>query len=245
MKEDFYVYAISGKCGTVLYVGKGTGKRYLSHLNGCSSNVHINRYFFSNGEDGCLSSKILKSNLTSDEALVLEKLLIFKFSPLFNIKNHQTLGSLSRAMEKFYDCIEDEDFDTAYEVVTAYPIIDIYMKSFGIGVARSLGFNSKKMDKEFNNFLNLLRNEETFKEHLSNAVKVGNVYTKSYLFESLQKAFDCCGVDCKVKLGDLTRFITYKTVKGGCKVIENKTEHYFDPYPSNKYLDIDYFKSYL
>lgn len=47
--SKFYVYKILGKNGELLYIGKGSGDRYKTHICGVSSNRNINRYFLLSG----------------------------------------------------------------------------------------------------------------------------------------------------------------------------------------------------
>ena len=71
MKE---VYVAKGLNDEVLYVGQGNIGRSFHCINGTSHNKHLNRYFFQNGEDGCITTEVLHVVESQEDALRLEKL---------------------------------------------------------------------------------------------------------------------------------------------------------------------------
>jgi len=83
-KNKFYVYTLTHSDGTLLYVGKGSGKR-VYHLYGKSSNYFINQYYFY-----CQFNRLPfpEPNIipcsTECKALSLEHQLIYQNKPLFN-----------------------------------------------------------------------------------------------------------------------------------------------------------------
>lgn len=72
-----YVY-ICYLNGNPVYVGKGTGKRYLHCKSGKSNNFQLNQTVFTYGADS-LDVQIPYYNLYDDQALYLERKLINKF----------------------------------------------------------------------------------------------------------------------------------------------------------------------
>lgn len=83
--REYYIYEVTGLNGELLYIGKGIRDRYLSHIDGKSSNPHINRYYFANGEHGCIKSEIIQNVVGHKEALKVEKDLIRSRKPKFNV----------------------------------------------------------------------------------------------------------------------------------------------------------------
>lgn len=72
-----YVY-ICYLHGNPVYVGKGTGKRYLHCKSGRSNNFQLNQALFTHGVDS-LDVQIPCYNLSDDEALYIERKLINSF----------------------------------------------------------------------------------------------------------------------------------------------------------------------
>lgn len=64
--------------GNPVYVGKGTGKRYLHCKSGRSNNFQLNQVLFTHGVDS-LDLKIPYYNLSDDQALHIERKLINSF----------------------------------------------------------------------------------------------------------------------------------------------------------------------
>ena len=63
---------------TPVYVGKGTGKRYLHCKSGKSNNYQLNQALFTHGVDS-LDLQIPYYNLSDDQALYTERKLIKSF----------------------------------------------------------------------------------------------------------------------------------------------------------------------
>ena len=59
MNKEYYTYCAYGIHGELLYIGYGKGDRYKHCNNGMSSNKGLNRYYFTNGEEGSITVKIL------------------------------------------------------------------------------------------------------------------------------------------------------------------------------------------
>ena len=80
-KAGYYIYTV--ECdGEIVYVGKGTGRRYLHARSGTSHNLELNRLYFM--QTPTIVS-IYKSGLTENESLIIEKELISSINPKFNI----------------------------------------------------------------------------------------------------------------------------------------------------------------
>ena len=58
MSKKYYVYCAYGINDEVLYIGKGSGNRYQHCSSGASANRDLNRYYFTNGEEGSITVKI-------------------------------------------------------------------------------------------------------------------------------------------------------------------------------------------
>lgn len=84
-KNKYYIYEVRGVTGELLYIGKGCGERYKSHLRGTSHNQQLNRYFFLNGENGSLVSEIICWCVSEKDAFKQERSQIELRKPRFNV----------------------------------------------------------------------------------------------------------------------------------------------------------------
>ena len=131
MSKKYYVYCAYGVNNEILYIGKGSGNRYQHCNNGASANKDLNRYYFTNGEEGSITVKILHHFDDDKSALQYEKDLIIKHKPLYNtdfckkttrkVKNRQNREDVitclergykvdfSRMLKKYIEAIEDDD----------------------------------------------------------------------------------------------------------------------------------------
>ena len=154
MKE---VYIAKGLNGEILYVGQGSEGRNTHCLNGTSHNKHLNRYFFQNGEDGCITTEVVKIVETQDCAAKLEKELIKRLQPLFNVltygNNRQPNINKKSRNFKHYAKVVYNNFYTDKEVVTSiftqFPNIKEYVEEIGIEGLRSCGYQESRVKKKF------------------------------------------------------------------------------------------------
>jgi len=96
-KEVYLAYGLEDE---LLYVGQGNIGRNKHCLNGCSHNKSLNRYYFLNGEDGSITTKVYSYYECEKEAIVKEVELIKDLSPLYNT-SHTTPSSLFRRYNNF------------------------------------------------------------------------------------------------------------------------------------------------
>lgn len=76
-----YVY-ICFVGSTVLYIGSGKGKRFLHVASGISENFKLNKHYFC--EENSIEIIVIRSGLTKQESLELEKDLIVSLNPPYN-----------------------------------------------------------------------------------------------------------------------------------------------------------------
>ena len=110
MSKKYYVYCAYGVNNEILYIGKGSGNRYQHCNNGASANKDLNRYYFTNGEEGSIIVKILHHFDDDKTALRCEKDLIIKHKPLYNtdfckkttrkVKNRQNREDVIGCLER-------------------------------------------------------------------------------------------------------------------------------------------------
>lgn len=80
-KEVYVAYGLNDE---VLYVGQGNIGRNTHCYSGASHNKHLNRYYFLNGEDGCIRIEVINTTACEKDALNIETKLIKELLPLFN-----------------------------------------------------------------------------------------------------------------------------------------------------------------
>ena len=85
-ERRFYVYAVAIS-GSVVYIGKGTGKRYKSHLRKSHNFKLASQIEAARSRGETVRSKIIRAGLTEPEALSLEGRLIKRHQErLANVK---------------------------------------------------------------------------------------------------------------------------------------------------------------
>lgn len=154
MKE---VYVAKGLNDEVLYVGQGNIGRSFHCINGTSHNKHLNRYFFQNGEDGCITTEVVSVVETQQEAEKLEKELIKLLNPKFNLCKYGKTSKYTVTKVctnfKFYSkqlyVNYDVDKNLVDEIFTKFPNIKKYVDELGVEVLRSCSFQESKVKKKF------------------------------------------------------------------------------------------------
>lgn len=118
MKKEFYVYAlIDPKDNQIFYIGKEKGKRFLDHSkrNDITNRLKTNRINEIKNNNLEVISEILFSNLYEDNALELEKIIIYKLGReiLFEgtLTNIIPGGNWKPGDSLFYEEGFDEYFD--------------------------------------------------------------------------------------------------------------------------------------
>ena len=237
MCKKYYVYCAYGINDEVLYIGKGSGNRYQHCNNGASANRDLNRYYFTNGEEGSITVKILHHFDDDKSALQCEKDLIIKHKPLYNtdfckkttrkVKNWQNredvIGCLergykvdfSRLLKKYIQAIEDNDTGLVEMIEHKSEEHKQLVEVLGIAKIKSVGFNKTKLMNAYRLALKFSENNLLIKSKLS-GIKVGEKYTSSFILMLLQNAYDVLGVDRKAVSSDIKNyFVVNKTqVKG-------------------------------
>ena len=230
-KKKYYVYCATGIDGEVLYIGKGSGNRYKHCSGGASNNANLNRYYFSNGEEGSIVASIVKYFDTNKKAVEYETALIAERLPLFNVRDHPTneinykvknLSDLeklqkgyctdfSRMMNDYIKSIEDEDLGTTEMIEQKSNLHKEYVEVLGIDRIKSLGSNKTKLTNAYNLAVKFSDNNLEIKSSLS-GLRVGNKYTSTEIVNLLQNSYDALGIDRKAVSNDIKNyFIVSKT----------------------------------
>lgn len=232
MKSKFYVYVAYGVSNEILYVGKGSGNRYKHCLSGSSNCSAINKYYFLNGEDGCITVDILKYFSSNKEALEYEAGKITELKPLFNsdhngrTRDRKTLVEqysdkerllkgyvvdFSRMMNEYIQSIEDGDLGTTEMIEQKSNLHKEYVDVLGIDRIKSLGSNKTKLTNAYNLAVKFSDNNLEIKGRLS-SLRVGNKYTSTEVVNLLQSSYDALGINRKAVSNDIKNyFIVSKT----------------------------------
>ena len=237
MSKKYYVYCAYGVNNEILYIGKGSGNRYQHCNNGASANKDLNRYYFTNGEEGSITVKILHHFDDDKSALQWEKDLIIKHKPLYNtdfckkttrkVKNRQNREDVitclergykvdfCRTLKKYIKAIESDDVGLCEMIESKSNEYKSVVDVLGIDKIKAIGLNKTKIMTAYNIALKFNDNNTEIKHKLKQ-LKVGEKYTSSFILMLLQNAYDVLGVDRKAVSSDIKNyFVVNKTqVKG-------------------------------
>ena len=218
---QYYVYEVLGKDKELLYIGKGTDKRHLSHLSGTSSNKSINRYYFSNGEGECLSANILKYFDNEEEALGCEKLYIQTLKPKFNFihseKERVLYNNFTDWSKQYYEFYKDQDTDGMNELRQMKSEYSDIVDVIGIVEIKKTGFHKTKSKAKYRKMLGIKGVASSkAKAHKHLKVKEGKFYTYSEIKDKIQECYDKIGLSCTAKATDIKQIYNVKrTTRGG------------------------------
>ena len=87
----YEVYVAYDKCSKPLYVGQGLTGRHKHCTSGVSHNKLLNKFYFTHGDDGMIV-KVVHKNISREDSLQIEKDLIRKLNPEFNVVRHFPLA---------------------------------------------------------------------------------------------------------------------------------------------------------
>lgn len=198
MKE---VYVAKGLNDEVLYVGQGNIGRSFHCINGTSHNKYLNRYFFQNGEDGCITTEVLHVVESQDDALRLEKIEIHRLNPIFNqIKyatevNDVTYHNFSSVAFKYFESDGDNE-EINIEVLKTFPQILDYVKVLGVGILKTCGYQESKIKKRYEVKLKAYAPEherQIVQDYLN--FSVGDKYTSKQLKDLFSECFKSLSIN--------------------------------------------------
>ncbi|HCH8414793.1 TPA: hypothetical protein NNQ18_004603 [Salmonella enterica] len=191
MSKKFYVYGVYGADDELLYVGKGTGNRFTSHLRGASSNRFVNEYFFSNGQDGCIYSKKLYEDLTEQEAFDIEKELIASLKPHCNLALNVTFKNRLPSEILAREVIEEKArIFNINHVISCADLPDDIVISDSIREKLNTFISLEPHLGKQKVYLSLLINGNTGSKHLSEMVGVSQRTAKRWLLEFEERGLD-------------------------------------------------------
>lgn len=220
MKE---VYVAKGVDGEVLYVGQGNLGRNTHCLGGVSHNKHLNRYFFSNGEKGSITTEILYTVKTQEEALDLEKKMILELDPTFNMYRYGQdviMQKPSTNFKKYAKLVYDtkaqdqEVLDSVYQI---HPQIKEYLNVLGFEILKTLGYQESKIKLKFNESIGVNGASKRLKEVQSYLdFKVNGKYTSKELKDVFAECFKSLGINKTAKASCVFDYynVTRANIKG-------------------------------
>ena len=192
MKE---VYIAFGKNCEVLYVGQGNIGRSSHCVSGASHNRFLNSYLFENGNES-ITVKIYRIVETKQEAEGLEKYLINKLAPKFNVQSVGTTR-LSFAYEArvLFDAVSCGDTTTEALVYSKVLILKQYVDTLGFGILKTTGYQESKIKRKYEEHVR--QEASTTKEDIINYLKleVGGRYTSKQLKDLFCACFKSLGIN--------------------------------------------------
>ena len=210
-KEVYIAYGLNNE---VLYVGQGNIGRNNHCCSGISHNKHLNRYYFLNGEDDCIKTEIYKYVMCETEARDIEKELIEKLFPLYNIEKQikpesAVYNSFSSVSKMYYDTVMNKyDIENAESKLIELKdsnkdfkdIVDV----IGIDGIKSTYFNKTKAADKVNKIKSIeaiSKSRQSIAEYIG--ISKGDFLTYPQIKSVLQEAFDKVGLNSKAKATDI------------------------------------------
>lgn len=206
-KEVYIAYGLNNE---VLYVGQGNIGRNNHCCSGISHNKQLNRYYFLNGEGDCIKTEIYKYVMCETEARDIEKELIEKLSPLYNIEKQikpesAVYNSFSSVSRMYYDIVMNKDdiedaesklMELKYSNKDFEEIVDV----IGIEGIKNTYFNKTKATDKVNKIKSIeaiSKSKQSIVEYTG--ISKGDFLTYPQIKSVLQEAFDKVGLNSKAK----------------------------------------------
>ena len=152
----------------IIYIGSGLPERWKHCTSGTSHNYILNKYHF---EHKVLNVEVLHSNLTKKESLNIELDLIRTYNPEANNMSFKDICMLYEIDPEHVKRNKPED----YKLIEA----------IGITKIKKYNFNSTILKKLYDN--NELLYSKSIKSCIWREFKVNEIYSKSYIKDSLLK----------------------------------------------------------
>ena len=217
-KEIYIAYGLDGE---VLYVGQGNIGRNNHCCSGISHNKHLNRYYFLNGEGDCIKTEIYKYVMCEAEACDIEKELIEKLSPLYNVEKQikpesAVYNSFSSVSRMYYDIVMNKEHTENAESKLIElkdsnkdfkEIIDV----IGIDGIKNTYFNKTKATDKVNKIKSIeaiSKSKQSIVEYTG--ISKGDFLTYPQIKSILQEAFDKVGLNSKAKATDIKNIFNVK-----------------------------------
>lgn len=224
----YFAYGVNQE---ILYVGKGNKDRYKHCIDGASSNKDLNRYFFSNGEDGSIVVKIDKYFNCSEDALTYEQECITKLKPPFNKLGSENFSAkkttdipiedrlrygysidLSKLIKLYIKAIKDEDFKFINLVDEFNPIVKDYIDVLSEERILKVGFNITKLQKLYNEINCFEKSKTTVTHEILQIIVIGERYSLSQITQILYEAYKKVDYSKNVKSTDIKNYFNVQDV---------------------------------
>lgn len=229
-KEVYIAYGIKGE---VLYVGQGNIGRNAHCYSGASHNKQLNRYYFLNGEDDSIRTKIHSYTNCEIEALEIEVATIRELSPLYNATNQvkidvTTSSSFKASSIRYYDLHCAKNLEVNQKVIKNLDckMEDIksmnqefseIVSTIGIEEIKNTSFNKTKSKGKYNKFVGISDiSKSKTSAFKSLSIKEGDFLLYSEIKEKLQSCFDRQSIGAVAKATDIKDIFNVKrTTRGG------------------------------
>lgn len=225
---QYYVYHAYGVNGELLYVGKGSGSRLNQCVGGTHSNIAVNRYYFNNGEEGSITTKVVARFESNDEALAFESEQIKTLNPVCNAvgfkPKHQPYKNLSikerlesnlippytKTMKAYIDAVNRNDKELVAFIDKHTPIFSEHVLKLGTDKIILLRYCKKHIEDE----CEVSVNKSKAYKHIK--FRKGNFHSYADIKVKLQTYFDDFNVNAKAKATDIKMVYNVKrTMRGG------------------------------
>lgn len=215
MKE---VYVAYGENNEVLYVGQGNIGRHKHCLGGTSHNRDLNRYYFTNGEDGSLRVEVLHTSLTQDEAIEIEMELINSLKPLFNsiipngsakmLKEKPRYVPYQKTIQAYIVAVESGDFEFIESIDSTMPEYKTHYDLIGAKKLKALNYKPSKVKELYACIILKMKYAQDIRNEMG--LEVDGVYSAQHIKKLLRVSLKKHLINETVRLSSIEFFYDVK-----------------------------------
>ena len=225
-KEIYIAYGLNDE---VLYVGQGNIGRNAHCYSGASHNKHLNKYYFLNGEDGCIRTEVVNTTACEKDALSIESKLIKELLPLFN-SLHQPKPDIvrpnfTRDSKDYYvlhiksltctDTSKVSELKTQMQnILQLNADLATMLERITIEEIKSTYYNSTKSRRKYNNAVGVCQSSQSKTSAIKELnISKGSFKSYSELKEIIQVLYDSKNLDLRAKATDIKEVFNVKRTK--------------------------------
>lgn len=225
-KEIYVAYGLNDE---VLYVGQGNIGRNTHCYSGASHNKHLNRYYFLNGENGCIRTEVVDTTACEKDALSIESKLIKELLPLFN-SLHQPKPDIikpnfARDSKDYYvlhvESLVCTDTSKVSELKAQMQNIlqlntDLakMLERITIEEIKSTYYNSTKSKRKYNNAVGVCQSTKSKSAAIKRlSVSKGDFKSYSELKDIIQTSYNKFNLEFTAKATDIKEVFNVKRTK--------------------------------
>ena len=212
------VYVAYGGNNEILYVGQGNIGRHKHCLSGISHNRDLNRYYFTNGEDGSLRVEVLHTSLTQDKAIEIEMELINSLKPLFNsiipngsakmLKEKPRYVPYQKTIQAYIVAVESGDFEFIESIDITMPEYKAHYDLIGAKKLKALNYKPSKVKELYACIILKMKYAQDIRDEIG--LEVDGVYSAQHIKKLLRVSLKKHLINETVRLSSIEFFYDVK-----------------------------------